>query len=144
MNAYENIGEPIYIVTSPEAKPAPIGDNWFYQFVGGDGRKDSGYLGLCDCRECGNLGEELGEFYAIYRALKWASEVQPNGKFELCYGSANFGKRYEKDGAFQNESHCRFFRDLVEGVGHLMRLLNVELTHYTYANKDGIPILFLK
>ena len=141
---YEDVREPIYIFTSPEARFQPQGRYWYYRFVGGDtldGKGDSGYSELCDCPDCKSLGDELGEFFAIYEALKVAMETKPNEGFELCYGSANFVAYFQRDGASPNDFRCRLLSDLVTGINHLMKLLNVELTHYTYSNKDCIPMI---
>ncbi len=147
MNMKENVEakDVVYILTCLEAGSAPKGAAWGYRFIGGalDGRRNFGYSTPCGCAECNSCFDgTIGEYYAIYLALQAASELAPNGKYELCFGSEYFKVDYETDvlERFGQAFICHFLEVLGVGIHNLLQSLDVRLTHYTYANNGCIPM----
>lgn len=151
---FEDIGkldcaELLHIFTNVEAKPKNEDCTWFYKMVSdlsecNLNQETSGKATLCGCEECKAFGAELFEYFSVYLALEWVKNSLPDVEIWLWVSSEKFLFDENKSALWNYDKiyNCAFLRTLGKDLSSLLSELKVEISHYSYANKELIPTFF--
>ena len=103
-------------------------------------KKASGYEMLCCCQECKSFGDELFEYYTIFKALALIKDDFGDWRFNLGTSSERFVKEASDNGfeRFEELYQCDFLKRLGKDLTTL--LSGVILSKYnTEPIAEGAP-----